>query len=143
MLYEAANRPGGEWPSFVESMNEDRNRRFWTDFPREGELGVIAVEGERPVGACWVRYLRGSELSEIDDPLVPVLAIGVEEDVRGDGVGSALLAALITYADDHGIARISLTTGLSNIAAVRLYERNGFLEVRRQGDAVQMIRSAD
>ena len=32
MLYEAANRPGEDWPAFEASIQERRNARFWRDW---------------------------------------------------------------------------------------------------------------
>ena len=138
MLYEAANRPGTAWPAFVESMEEERNRRFWAGWMRDGDIGVVAEEGTVPVGAAWIRRFAGEELSPIDDADVPVLAIGVERDHRGRGVGGLLMDALIVEARTAGVRAISLTTGLFNEAALRLYEAHGFTEVLRHGDGVQM-----
>jgi ribosomal protein S18 acetylase RimI-like enzyme len=138
MLYEAANRPGTEWPEFEASMDEARNRRFWSGWMRAGDVGIVAEDDQIRIGAAWIRSLAGEELSPIDDPEVPVLAIGVERDYRGRGVGGLLMDALIAEARVKGVRAISLTTGLFNDAAVRLYRRRGFEEVLRRGDGVQM-----
>ena len=47
MLYEAANRPGTPWPAFDVSMEEARNRRFWSGWMREGDIGVVAEDNTR------------------------------------------------------------------------------------------------
>jgi len=138
MLYEAANRPGTEWPEFEASMDEARNRRFWSGWMRAGDVGIVAEDDQIRIGAAWIHSLAGEELSPIDDPEVPVLAIGVERDYRGRGVGGLLMDALIAEARVKGVRAISLTTGLFNDAAVRLYRRRGFEEVLRRGDGVQM-----
>lgn len=138
MLYEAANRPGTPWPAFDVSMEEARNRRFWSGWMREGDIGVVAEDNTVPVGAAWIRRFAHEELSPIDDPDVPVLAIGVERDYRGRGVGGLLMDALIEEARASDVPAISLTTGLFNEAAIRLYRRRGFAEVLRRGEGVQM-----
>lgn len=138
MLYQAANRPGDDWAPLDECINEPRNLRFWKDFPRDDDVAVIAEGGSGPLGAAWIRRFTDDELSPIDDPDTPVLAIGVVEEQRGNGVGTRLVTELLRLASDRGVTRISLTTGLFNTAAVRLYERHGFKEVFRQGDGVQM-----
>ena len=138
MLYLAANRPGEEWPPLEESLQEPRNVRFWRDFGREGDLGVIAERAGRPVGAAWVRLFGGDELSAIDEPEVAVLAIGVAELERGRGIGGLLMTELIQRARSADMPAISLTTGLFNEAALRLYASHGFAEVFRRGDGVQM-----
>jgi ribosomal protein S18 acetylase RimI-like enzyme len=138
MIYQAANRPGTEWPVFEVSMEEPRNRRFWPGWMRAGDFGIVAEDDQIQVGAAWIRSLAGAELSPIDDPDVPVLAIGVELHHRGRGVGGLLMDALIAEARAKGVRSISLTTGLFNEPAVRLYRRCGFEEVLRRGDGVQM-----
>jgi ribosomal protein S18 acetylase RimI-like enzyme len=138
MLYEAANKPGETWPLFEENMNEARNLRFWLGWGRPGDIGVIASDTDARIGAAWVRLFEGEDLSPIDDPAIPVLAIGVEEAYRGRGVGTSLLGELIRVAAAAGVTAINLTTGLFNEAGLRLYRRYGFEEVFRHEDAVQM-----
>jgi ribosomal protein S18 acetylase RimI-like enzyme len=138
MLYEAANRPGTDWPVFDVSMDEPRNRRFWLDWGREGDQGSIAQVSGTPVGAAWIRRFAGDDLSEVDDPAVPVLAIGVAAEHRGAGVGGLLMHALLGDARRAGVHEVALSTGLFNTAALRLYGRFGFEEVLRRGDGVRM-----
>jgi ribosomal protein S18 acetylase RimI-like enzyme len=66
------------------------------------------------------------------------LAIGVVESERGRSVGSMLMSQLVELARRAGVRAISLTTGLFNEAALRLYEAHGFTKVFRHGDRVQM-----
>ena len=138
MLYEAANRPGEAWPRFEESMDELRNRRFWVDFPRDGDLGVVAEALGQPIGAAWIRCFDGEQKGPSDDPDVPVLAIGVVAVWRGRGVGTALMESLIDRARRAGVAAIDLTTGAFNEAGVRLYHASGFVDTSRFEDAIRM-----
>ncbi|MBV8034807.1 GNAT family N-acetyltransferase [Roseateles sp.] len=58
---------------------------------------------------------------------VMMLGIAVAPDARGRGVGGALMAALLDYADNWAQAlRIELTVYHDNQRAIRLYERHGF-----------------
>ena len=138
MLYEAANRPGEAWPSFEESMEELRNRRFWFNFARDGDIGVVAETAHEPIGAAWIRRFGGEEKGPLDDPDVPVLAIGVVEQWRGRGVGTLLMRSLLDRARRSGVAAIDLTTGAFNEAGVRLYYASGFVDTGRFGDAIRM-----
>jgi hypothetical protein len=53
MLYEAANRPGTDWPPFEDCMEEPQNRRHWIGLmTRAGALGVIAELGSRVAPEC-------------------------------------------------------------------------------------------
>jgi GNAT superfamily N-acetyltransferase len=102
MLCEAANRPGTGWPEFEASMDEARIRRFRSGWMRAGDVGIVAEDDQIRIGAAWIRSLAGVELPPIDDPDVPVLAIGVERDYRGRGVGGLLMDALIAEARVKG-----------------------------------------
>lgn len=56
------------------------------------------------------------------------LGISVAKDAQGKGVGTALMAALVDYADRWGnILRIELNVFADNTRAIALYERFGFV----------------
>jgi ribosomal protein S18 acetylase RimI-like enzyme len=139
MLYEAANRPGTDWPSLEDCIEEPQNRRHWIGLmTRAGDLGVIAELSGTPVGAAWIRRMRDDELRPLDDPAVPVLAIGVESGYRGRGIGGRLMTALVGRARDAGTWAIDLDTGSFNEAAIKLYHSRGFVDVGRYGDGIRM-----
>lgn len=50
----------------------------------------------------------------------------VDQDSRGQGIGTALTMAAIDLAQQHGARSIDLTSRASRVAANRLYERLGF-----------------
>jgi putative acetyltransferase len=53
--------------------------------------------------------------------------MAVHDDFHGQGVGSALMAAMLELADNWlGLRRIELTVFADNAAGVRLYEKFGF-----------------
>ncbi len=56
-----------------------------------------------------------------------MLGISVSPSSQGQGVGSALMAALLDYADNWAqVLRVELTVFHDNQRAIRLYERHGF-----------------
>jgi len=56
-----------------------------------------------------------------------MLGISVSPSAQGQGVGNALMAALLDYADNWAqVLRIELTVFSDNERAIRLYERHGF-----------------
>jgi GNAT superfamily N-acetyltransferase len=63
--------------------------------------------------------------------------IGILEDIyvaeaaRGQGVGGALLDAAETYAREHGLARLTLSTAHKNRTAQRLYLSKGYVPDQR------------
>jgi L-phenylalanine/L-methionine N-acetyltransferase len=56
------------------------------------------------------------------------IGMGVDQACQGQGVGTALLAALLDLADNwYNLRRIELEVYTDNEAAVRLYQRFGFV----------------
>ena len=80
-----------------------------------------------------------------------VANIAVEPELRGRGLGRALLERLLTCAREEGLAFLTLEVRPSNRAAVALYESEGFRKagVRRgfydapKEDALLMTRYLD
>jgi putative acetyltransferase len=60
----------------------------------------------------------------------------VAPEVRGLGVGQALLAALEAEARRLGLARVCLETGVRQGRALALYEHNGFARIAPFGEYV-------
>jgi ribosomal protein S18 acetylase RimI-like enzyme len=135
MLFEAYN-----WSGRNEVLRTDLpTDRYVAGWPRSGDLGVIAVENGRRVGAAWARTLTADDPGYgyvADD--VPELSIGVVSEARGRGVGRALLTALIESAREAGLERISLSVEPDN-RAVELYRSLGFAAVGRSGGSDTMV----
>jgi putative acetyltransferase len=70
---------------------------------------------------------------------VASLGIGVADLFSGHGVGSALLAELVSLADNWlNIARLELTVFCDNAAGIRLYSKFGFeIEGTHRADALR------
>jgi ribosomal protein S18 acetylase RimI-like enzyme len=115
----------------IESAQRDPNLRCYVDdYGRPGDTGVIAAIDGVSVGAAWVRLSPGEEQpSKVWTSEIPELAIATLPDRRGAGIGSVLMTALVEAARDRYPA-IVLTVREGN-AAVRLYERFGFVVERR------------
>ena len=127
MQYEAFFVPPGEPPFPRSILDEPHIVKYHVEFgAHRGDAGVIAeTPDDRPVGAAWVRLVEGYGFVSAD---TPELGIAVVEDVRGSGIGTALLAALLEL-----VPRCSLSVDTRN-PAVRLYERAGFRTVRTEGE---------
>jgi putative acetyltransferase len=80
-----------------------------------------------------------------------MLGISVAREAHGQGVGSALMAAMCDYADRWaGVLRLELTVYADNAAAIALYRKFGFfvegthrayaLRDGRYADAIAMAR---
>jgi putative acetyltransferase len=99
-----------------------RFRRPWTD--REAQ--VVAVEGRRIVGHVYIAREEHPVTSH-----VATLGIAVAADLRGKGIGTALLGEAFRWARRVGIEKIVLSVYPHNAAAVALYRRFGFVEEGR------------
>lgn len=86
------------------------------------DRAVVATVGGGVVGACWVRTT--DEYGHIDDD-TPSFSISLYAPYRGQGMGAAMMRALLAELRDAGYARASLSVQKAN-PALRLYERMGF-----------------
>ena len=105
-------------------------RKYWVGWGRPGDLGFVAVDrsNEMPVSCAWVRQFSKAEASATfvsDD--VPELGFGTVDGFRGQGIGSAVLRALIGSAMTR-CRGICLIVREEN-PAVRLYERLGIQKI--------------
>lgn len=140
MLVVAAN-----WSPDRPSLSRDQVlatpelAHYVAGWPGPDELGVVATEGGRQVGAAWLRFLRSDDPGfgwVADD--VPELSIGVVADRRGNGVGTRLVTELARRATAAGVRAISLSVEVANPAR-RLYERLGFEDVACDDHATTMV----
>jgi ribosomal-protein-alanine N-acetyltransferase len=82
---------------------------------------VAARDAEKLVGYGGIARLGRRKPFEYE-----VHTIGVDPAYQGRGIGRALLASLLAYADG-GVVFLEVRT--DNAAAIALYERNGFVTV--------------
>ena len=95
------------------------------DWGREGDVGVVGEVDGTPIGACWMRLIRGGAgLGYVDDD-TPQLGIALDPEYRGRGYGRRLMLAALEAARAHGYRQVSLTVHPEN-PAIALYESCGF-----------------
>ncbi len=87
----------------------------------------VAFNGPEPVGLMG--YMRqGADKMAHRATLVMVY---LRKDRRCGGFAGAMLAALMTHARETGIRQMELAVSTENPAAVRFYEREGFVPFGR------------
>lgn len=83
----------------------------------DGYLGegvvLVARDGGEPVGHA---QLVGDELTNM----------AVVPDRRGQGVGAALVAAVVELARAEGVRTLRVGTGAADVGNLRFYQRQGF-----------------
>jgi GNAT superfamily N-acetyltransferase len=92
-------------------------RRILVSERRGGVVGFIAAEMRDELADC-----EGAE----------VLALVVDEHERGSGIGSDLLKAAETWANEQGARRIRVRSNVIRTNAHRFYEREGYAPVKDQ-----------
>lgn len=116
----------------------------WTEEMWKGELsrsdffGFLAeVDGE------LAGYICGTALFEEGE--IPKVA--VKGAYRKMGLGNQLVATLVARMQEKGVEKIFLEVRVSNVAALGLYQRNGFEKTRERKryypdgeDAVEMVK---
>jgi ribosomal protein S18 acetylase RimI-like enzyme len=84
---------------------------------RPSELpGFLAEDGTEVVGV--LTYARPAPDT--------VEVVTIDALRRHEGIGSALLDAVVTAAKESGAGRVVLTTTNDNVDAIRFYQRRGF-----------------
>jgi len=112
-LAEDEARSDAEWQSQAEN---EKVAHFLASTPNGSGVGMA-------VGAPYTGYENTAGL----------FAMWVVSEARGQGVGSALVEAVIAWARHEDYKRILLDVADANTAAIRLYESRGFLRNGKTG----------
>jgi len=94
---------------------------------------------ETPVGCAWLRLWSGPERGYgFVSPDIPEMSVSVIPNMRGRGIGTKLVGALLSRADARFDA-VSLSVDADN-PAISLYTGFGFVAWNRDEGAITMIR---
>ncbi len=122
-------------------------------FEKEADAVEVTVNdlvahgfGDNPLFHCFIGESEGdvvgmalvyNRYSTWKGPVVHLEDLIVTEKMRGSGLGSALLAEVVKYANDLGVRRICWEVLDWNEPAITFYEAKG-AKVLRDWDVVQM-----
>ena len=136
MLYLAVFVPPGAAPVPRSVLAQPSIARYVSGWgTRSGDNGLIAVVGDVPVGAAWLRRFPASEPGYgFVDEMTPELSVAVLPDYQGKGIGTLLISRLL-----EAVPATSLSCDPEN-PAWRLYLRLGF-EPLPDGRTMLRIRS--
>lgn len=123
------------------SEEQWRQRLSDSPAPGRGDLHLVAVVDGEVVGSAGL-HAAGVALRRRH---VMSLGLGVAPQAQGRGVGKALMAALIDYADNWAqVLRLELGVFVDNERAISLYQRFGFeIEGRQRAYALRAGRYVD
>jgi ribosomal protein S18 acetylase RimI-like enzyme len=99
---------------------------------------VVEVDGE-PIGSVL------GVIDAFDRSLAHLYALWVDPKARRTGAATALVERIFEWARDRGANAIELSVTIGNDAAIRLYERAGFVdtgerEPLRPGSPLQLMK---
>jgi ribosomal protein S18 acetylase RimI-like enzyme len=96
----------------------------------ESGATTVLLVGEGPDGIALTRF-KPSLWSDAEEAYLEELYVIPER--RGNGLGRALLDAVLELCRERGAAYIGLGTSTDDVAAVALYESAGFSNLERSG----------
>jgi ribosomal protein S18 acetylase RimI-like enzyme len=135
-LYLAIYIPEGVEPpprSILEQPDLQVYLKDFGSFPHDRAL--LAVCGGVPAGLVWTRIM--DDYGHLDDD-TPSLAISVQPQYRGQGIGTSLMQAMLDLLREAGVRQTSLSVQTAN-PAMRLYRRMGYVTLREHGGEALMV----
>ena len=145
-LFSARGAPGSCWcaayrfPSVASLDKAERRRRMEALVSRGVPVGVLAYDGDEPVGWCSVapretyrRLERSRVMPRVGDaPTWTLLCFFVPRARRGEGIARALLKGAVRYARKEGAVEVEAypwdASGVSSthLGRAALYRAAGF-----------------
>ncbi|MGF9563943.1 GNAT family N-acetyltransferase [Neorhizobium sp. JUb45] len=117
------NLPGYRYGTLRTPFHTVAEIRRYLESPSAGAYRLMAEHDGRTIGDIG--------LSPAGNPRrrhAATIGMGVHDEFAGRGVGSALMKAVLDIADNWlDLHRVELTVFTDNEAAIRLYERHGFV----------------
>lgn len=120
-------------PGDVPAVGELEKKIFSQPWSCQGFLDSLALSETIFLVACEAQKVVGyiGMYSSLDEG--EIVNVAVAPDARRMGTGDALIGEMLNCAAERGIRQIALEVRVSNEAAIRLYEKHGFVRcgVRR------------
>ncbi len=115
----------------LRSVYPDAEFGTWTDdlsdieatYLRGGDV-IVGIEGDRIVAMGAIK--------PVDASTVEMKRVAVDPNHHGQGLGQALLGAIEARARALGFKRMILDTTSKQVAARRLYDKNGYRQIDRR-----------
>ncbi len=135
-LYEAIFIPEEVAPPPREIINQPELQVYISDFgKRDSDSCYVAEVNGRIVGAVWVRIMN--DYGHVDDE-TPSFAISLYKEYRSQGIGTALMKAMLDELKEKGCKQASLAVQKTNYA-LELYKKLGFKVVDENDEEYIML----
>jgi ribosomal protein S18 acetylase RimI-like enzyme len=139
MLYQALYVPEGHPPFPREIVQNPEISRYVQGWGKVDDLGFVALDEGKPVGAVWLRLLTGDHRGfGYVDETTPELSIAILPEYRGQGIGSKLIVHLLEKTQSY-YGAICLSVSADN-PAKRLYQRLGFEVTGKNGSSLTLVK---
>jgi putative acetyltransferase len=116
------NAPGVVAGTLQLPLTSIEQRREWMAEQPRGSYQLVAVVDERVVGTLGLHVPQGPRRSHAAS-----FGMAVHDDFQGQGIGSALMRAMLDLTDNWlGLRRLELFVYTDNQPAIHLYEKFGF-----------------
>lgn len=135
-LYEAIFIPEGCTPPPREIVKQPELQVYICDFGKcDDDICYVAEVDGNIIGAVWARIME--DYGHIDDE-TPSLAISLNKDHRGQGIGTALMKTMLEELKGSGYKQTSLAVQKANYA-VNMYKSVGFETVDENEEEYIMV----
>lgn len=136
-LYEAIFIPDGVAPPPKSILEAPELQAYVRRFGEHGDDKCLVAEvGGRVAGAVWARIM--DDYGHIDDD-TPSLAISLDKDHRGFGIGTDMMKQMLRRLKEAGYQRASLSVRKEN-DAVKMYLKVGFVIIAENEEEYIMVR---
>lgn len=125
----------------IEAINQLNTYPLNHGYPLEDAKEQLSYLLSSPVNKLFVKELEGTvvgyiQLSEYictyGPRLMNVMALVVDENIHGQGVGKSLLNHTERWAREEGVKGIRLNSGVERTEAHKFYEHQGYVRVKNQ-----------
>lgn len=117
-------------PDLLRMVDTPMDRARFEEMLQSEQTRIFVMEDEQTeaiAGYAVLRLERAPDKPVLKPRLTVYIAdLGVDENCRGRGLGSALLQHIIALAKQWGADDVELQVSEFNESAIRLYEKHGF-----------------
>ncbi|WP_437723387.1 N-acetyltransferase family protein [Sorangium sp. So ce861] len=120
--------------STLEEWENAKEERWRARLELPGSHNLVAYVDGEPVGIATGAPFDGT---------YELISMWVAPEVRGRGVGDALIEEILRWAREQGASELRLDVKEHNLRAIALYARHGFIDVgpaRESGERAMMRR---